>query len=98
LLRNLCLLLLTVFFFCKATDVVSILLAKEKMTAICNSDDCENEKAEVEKMMDDQPLINHTITLNYDPASVVLKVTFSYTVQVENEIFKNLFSPPPELV
>ena len=103
MIRNFCLLLLTVFFICKAADVVSSLLAKDKITAVCNSDDSEsddseNEKSEVEKINDDQQLHQHSLTLNHNLASVILRVTFSYSVPTEHEIFENLFSPPPELV
>jgi len=91
--------LLTIFFFCKATDVASILLAKSKITAVCGSDNCDNEKTEVEKINgDDQQLVVSSISLQKNAVSVILKTVFSYTVQLENEIFKNLFSPPPELV
>lgn len=98
MLRYLCLLLLTIFFIFKATDVLTMLLAKEKVTAVCNSDDCENEKSEVEKINDDQTLHQPFVNLYHYPQVVILRVAFSYSISFENELFKNLFSPPPELV
>jgi len=90
--------LLTTFFFCKATDILSILSAKQKITAVCEKDNCDNEKTEVEKIADDdQQLVVPSISIQRSTVSVILKTVFSYTVQCENEIFKNLFSPPPEL-
>jgi len=73
-------------------------LTKNKVTAACKTDNCDNEKTEVEKIADDQQLVNNSIFLQNNTATVILKTVFSYTVQCENEIFKNLFSPPPELV
>ncbi|MBE9460412.1 hypothetical protein IEE83_00815 [Dyadobacter sp. UP-52] len=96
--KKLCLLLLTVFLICKATDVASILLAKEKVKVVCTDGTCDNENTEVEKTMDDdQILIPNPITFHKVTVSVLLKTVFSYTIACENEIYKNLFSPPPEL-
>jgi hypothetical protein len=98
LIRSLCLILLTAFFICKATDVLSILLVKDKTTVVCNSDDCENEKPESEKSNDDQQIYNHSLTLDQHLSPVIVRVSFCYSAPTENEIFRNLFSPPPELV
>ena len=75
-----------------------MLLAKDKVAVVCNSGDCENEKSELEKINDDQNLHHQPVAINQYPNSVILKTVFSYSVSSENEIFKNLFSPPPELV
>jgi hypothetical protein len=98
LVRTFCLILLTTFFICKATGVGSLLLAKDKIVAICISDDCENEKTEVEKISDDQQISPQLLSLPRSPIPFILKVVFTYAVPSENEIFKNLVSPPPELV
>jgi regulatory protein YycH of two-component signal transduction system YycFG len=98
LIRAFCLLLLTTFFICKATGVGSLLLAKDKIATVCNSDDCENEKTEVEKISDDQQINHHSLSLPRSPIAFILKVVFTYTVPSESEIFKDLYSPPPELV
>lgn len=98
LLQKLCLLLLTAFLICKATDVTSLLLAKEKAKIVCVDGTCDNENKEVEKTMDDdQILIPDAILFNKIVASVPLKTVFSYTIACENEIYRNLLSPPPEL-
>jgi hypothetical protein len=88
--------LLTVFFFCKSADVASFLLAKNKVSSVCKTENCESEKSEVEKGVDDQQLIHTTLAFTYPSSTVPVKTVFSYSVQFENEIFKNLFSPPPE--
>jgi hypothetical protein len=72
-------------------------LAKEKTNVVCNNDTCENENTEVEKMIDDQIMIPGTISFSKITVSVLVKTVFSYTIACENEIYKNLFSPPPEL-
>lgn len=98
LFKKLCLLLLTVFLICKATDVASILLAKEKAKVVCIDGTCDNENTEVEKMIDDdQILLQFAHSFQKSNISVPLKTVFSYTIACENEIYKNLFSPPPEL-
>lgn len=69
------------------------------MTADCNSDNCDNEKSEVEKITDDdQELVYNPVFINKNTVAVTLKTVFSYTVPSQKEIFNNLFSPPPELV
>ncbi|WP_149242426.1 hypothetical protein [Dyadobacter sp. 32] len=98
MLRNFCLLLLTIFFICKSTDVLSILLAKDKIVAVCNSGDCESEKSEIEKVTDDQQIYHHFVNISQHPSSAILRVAFSYSVPSENDILENLFSPPPELI
>ncbi|WP_159472037.1 hypothetical protein [Dyadobacter sp. 3J3] len=96
--KKLCLLLLTVFLICKATDVASILLANDKAKVVCIDGTCDNENTELEKTMDDdQILIPNLITFNKITVSILLKTAFSYTIACENEIYKNLLSPPPEL-
>ena len=90
--------MLTVFFLCKSSDVASILLTKHKVTVACNTDNCDNEETEVEKMIDDQQLVYNPISIHKNAVAVILKTVFSYTVKSENEIFENLVSPPPELV
>jgi hypothetical protein len=94
--KNLCLILLTVFFICKSTDVVNLLLAKDKVTLLCSSDNCDTEKTEIEKIVDEQQYVHSFSSLQYHTAAVYLKTVFSYAVPCENEILKNLFSPPPE--
>ncbi|WP_221390477.1 hypothetical protein [Dyadobacter sp. NIV53] len=89
--------MLTVFFLCKSSDVASIVLAKYKITASCDKDNCGNEEKEVEKMIDDQQVVYNSISLEKNAVTVILKTVFSHTVKIENEIFRNLFSPPPEL-
>lgn len=77
---------------------MSLLLAKEKTNVVCNDDTCDNENTEVEKMMDDdQIMIPGQIAFNKITVLVSLKTIFSYTIACENEIYKSLFSPPPEL-
>ena len=93
--------MLTAFLICVAADLVSCLLAKDKITAVCDSDACEsddseNEKSDIETMNDDQQLHQLGLTLNHSFALVILRVTFSYSVPTEHEIFEHLFSPPPE--
>ena len=96
--KTLCLILLTTFLICKATDAASLLLAKEKAKVICDSGTCDNENTEeAEKMIDDQLLVDHRVSLHHSAAAVVLQTAFSYTVGFENEIYRNLLSPPPEL-
>jgi len=89
--------LLTTFLICKATDVASLLLAKDKAKVVCSSGTCDNENTEeAEKMIDDQLMIVHHVSFNKITVSVILKTAFSYTVGTENEIYRNLLSPPPE--
>jgi hypothetical protein len=98
LFKKLCLLLLTVFLICKATDVASILSAKEKAKIVCVDGTCDNENTEAEKMIDDdQILIQIAHTFSKINITIPLKTVFSYTIACENEIHKNRFSPPPEL-
>jgi hypothetical protein len=90
--------LLTTFLICKATDVANLLLAKDKVKVICNSGTCENQDAEeTENLVDDQQIASH-LAFTKVPVSVLLKTVFSYTVLCDNEIYRNLVSPPPELV
>lgn len=77
---------------------MSILLAKDKISAVCSSDDCESEKSEVEKVNDDQQLHHHHLNINRHSALVISRVTFTYSVPSENDILENLFLPPPELI
>jgi hypothetical protein len=98
LLRGLCLILLTTFFICKATGVANLLLLKEKSSAICETGTCDNEKTEVEKISDDQVLVSESVDFGKFCLSIPLKNSFSYSVQLQNEIYYNLLSPPPELV
>ncbi len=96
--RKLCLLLLTVFLICKATDVGSILLAREKAKVVCVDGTCDNENTEVEKMIDDDQILTQIPhTFQKISFTIPLKTVFSYTIACDNEIYKNLFSPPPEL-
>jgi hypothetical protein len=71
-------------------------LVKEKVKVVCNDGTCENENTEVEKMMDDQIMNPDTISFSKIIVAAPLKTAFSYTIACENEIYKNLFSPPPE--
>ncbi|KAA6441641.1 hypothetical protein FEM33_01240 [Dyadobacter flavalbus] len=119
MLRTLCLILLTAFLICKATDIASFLLVKEKVLVACvstgtcndensgNSDEkgtcddtgtCDNEKTEIEKTLDDQLLISHTVHFDKCSLSIPLKSSFSYTVNSGSEIYRNILSPPPESV
>ncbi|MDQ6479608.1 hypothetical protein [Dyadobacter sp. LHD-138] len=89
--------MLTTFLICKAADVASLLLAKDKAKVVCNTGTCDNENAEeTEKMVDDQLMIESHLSYNKIAVSVILKTVFSYTVVCENEIYRNLVSPPPE--
>ncbi|GLU53053.1 hypothetical protein Dfri01_25140 [Dyadobacter frigoris] len=73
-------------------------MAKEKAKVVCNDGTCDNENKEVEKIMDDdQFLISDPVSFSKITVSVLLKTVFSYTIACENEIYRNLFSPPPEL-
>jgi hypothetical protein len=90
-------LLLTTFLICKATDVASLLLAKEKAKVVCNDGTCDNQNTEVEKILDDQILVPNSFSFGKITVTAPLKTVFSYTIACENEIYKNLFSPPPEL-
>jgi hypothetical protein len=96
--RTLCLILLTAFLICKATDVASFFLAKEKASVVCDTGTCDNEKTEVEKINDDQLLISHSVYFDRFFSLLPLKSSFFFTVSFENEIYRNLLSPPPELV
>jgi len=97
--KTLCLILLTTFLICKATDVASLLLAKDKAKVVCDSGTCDNENTEeAEKMIDDQLFVDHRFSVHHTTFAVVLKTVFSYTVGCENEIYRNLLSPPPELI
>ncbi|WAC12106.1 hypothetical protein [Dyadobacter pollutisoli] len=99
MLRSLCLILLTAFLICKATDVASLLLAKEKSSVVCDSGTCDNEeKTEVEKINDDQLLISNSVYFDKFCLSIPLKNSFTYSVSFRTEIFHNLLSPPPELI
>jgi hypothetical protein len=98
LLKSLCLILLTAFLICKATDVASLLLAKEKSSVVCDTGTCDNEKTEVEKINDDQLLISHSFHVDKYILSIPLKNTFSYSTGFQNEICLKLLSPPPELI
>ena len=89
--------MLTTFLICKATDVASLLLAKDKAKVVCDSGTCDNENTEeTEKMIDDQLMIVPHLSFSKITVSVILKTAFSYTVVSENEIYRNLVSPPPE--
>jgi len=90
--------LLTTFLICKATDVTSLLLAKEKSSVVCDTGTCDNEKTEVEKINDDQLLISHTFNIDKYILSIPLKNSFSYSAGFQNEISLKLLSPPPELI
>ncbi|WP_082216065.1 hypothetical protein [Dyadobacter psychrophilus] len=98
MLKSLCLILLTAFLICKATDVASLLLAKEKSSVVCDTGTCDNEKTEVEKINDDQLLISHSLHFDKYILSIPLKKTFSYSAGFQNEISLKLLSPPPELI
>jgi len=66
-----------------------------------NCDDtgtCDNEKTELEKINDDQLLISHSVYFDKGNLSIPLKSSFSYTISFRNEIYRYIFSPPPELV
>ncbi|WP_215237426.1 hypothetical protein [Dyadobacter helix] len=99
MLRSFCLLLLTLFLICKAANVDKLLLAKSKSIVQCDSGSCENENSETEteKMMDDLQLVNSVIEIEKQVFDTSLKSVFAYHVSFENEIYRNLFSPPPEL-
>jgi hypothetical protein len=90
--------LLTAFLICKATDVASLLLAKEKSSVVCDSGTCDNEKTEVEKISDDQLLISNSVYFGKYSLSIPLKNSFTYSISFRAEIFHNLLSPPPELI
>lgn len=91
--------MLTTFLICKATDVASLLLAKDKAQVVCDSGTCDNENTEeAEKMLDDQLFPDNHFSLHHTTVAVILNTAFSYTVGFENEIYRNLLSPPPELV
>lgn len=97
--RTLCLILLTAFLICRATDVASLLLAKEKASAVCDTGTCDNEeKTEVEKLNDDQLLISHNVHFDRSVTLIPVKSSFFYTANFDNEIYRNLLSPPPELI
>lgn len=98
MLKTLCLILLTAFLICKATDAASLLLAKDKAKVVCDTGTCDNENTEeAEKMIDDQLMVSHHVSFQHNVVAVILKTGFSYTVGCENEIYRNLLSPPPEL-
>ena len=59
---------------------------------------CDNEKTEFEKINDDQLLTSHSVYFDKGNLSIPLKSSFFYTVSFLNEIYRNIFSPPPELV
>ncbi|NIJ53498.1 hypothetical protein FHS68_002668 [Dyadobacter arcticus] len=90
--------MLTTFLICKATDVVSLLLAKEKSEVVCETDTCDNEKTEIEKINDDLLLISNSVDFGKFCLSIPLKNSFSFTIQFRTEIHYNLLSPPPELI
>jgi hypothetical protein len=71
-------------------------LAKSKVTSLCKTENCESEKNEVEKGVDDQQLIASSLPLSRVKSTEILNTVFSYTANFENEIYKNLSSPPPE--
>ncbi len=96
-MKNLCLILLTVFFICKSTDVTSLLLTDVKIMEACTSDNCDCEKAEIEKLVDDKQVVPSSLQLQCNTAHILLKAVFSYATEIETEIFKNLLYPPPEL-
>jgi hypothetical protein len=99
LFRKLCLILLTTFLICKATGVASLLLVKEKASVACESGTCDNEeKAEIEKINDDQLLTSNALDFGKFCLAIPLKNSFSFTNQFRNEIVYNLLSPPPELI
>ncbi|MCE7071566.1 MULTISPECIES: hypothetical protein [Dyadobacter] len=98
MLKSLCLILLTAFLICKATDVASLLLAKEKSSVVCDTGTCDNEKTEVEKISDDQLLISHSLHFDKSPLSFPLSKSFSFSAGFPNEISLKLLSPPPELI
>lgn len=98
MLRTLCLILLTAFLICKATDVASLLLAKEKSSVVCDTGTCDNEKTEVEKLNDDQLLHSHSVYFDRSVTLIPVKSLFFYTANFEKEIYRNLLSPPPELI
>lgn len=97
--RTLCLILLTTFLICKATDVASLLLPKEKSSVVCETGACDNEeKTEVEKLNDDQLLISQNLHFDRSVELIPVKSSFFYTANFFNEIYRNLASPPPELI
>ncbi|WP_157504401.1 hypothetical protein [Dyadobacter beijingensis] len=99
MLRTLCLILLTAFLICKATDVASLLLVKEKASVVCDTGTCDNEeKTEVEKLNDDQLLISHSVQFGRFVTLIPVKSAFFYTANFDNEIYRNLLSPPPEFI
>ncbi|KAA0991464.1 hypothetical protein FXO21_15465 [Dyadobacter sp. UC 10] len=96
--RKLCLILLTTFLICKATDVVSYLLVKAKASMVCDTGTCDNEKTELEKVNDDQFFADHIVHFDKFCLSIPLKASFLFSISFRNEIFYNLISPPPELI
>ncbi|WP_031530422.1 hypothetical protein [Dyadobacter crusticola] len=98
MLRTLCLILLTTFLICKATDVASILLLKSKMSVACDTGTCDNEKTEVEKMSDDQLFNDQVVHFDHFYLSIPPKNSFLYSISFRNDIVYNLLSPPPELI
>lgn len=78
--------------------MISLLCAKEQSSIVCDTGTCDNESKEVEKVSDDQLLISHTLHFDKFSLSIPLKARFSYAVSFQNEIYRNLVSPPPELI
>ncbi|QRR03598.1 hypothetical protein [Dyadobacter sandarakinus] len=95
--RKLCLILLTTFLICKATDVISLFQFREKASVVCESGTCDNEEsAEAEKMGDDQMITSVSVHFGRSCLTILLRNTFSHPVTFHSEIYRNLYSPPPE--
>ena len=98
MLRNFCIILLSVFLICKVANVQNLLSAKKSIEK-CDSENCENEssESEMEKKIDDQQLIGYFPIVEKKAFELLSTSAFMYTADYNNEIHRNLFSPPPEL-
>jgi len=66
---------------------------------VCDTGTCDNEgKPEVEKLNDDQLLIPQLVHFDRSVEMIPVKSSFFYTANFDNEIYRNLLSPPPEFI
>jgi hypothetical protein len=74
------------------------LSAKSKVSVVCDTGTCDNEKTEVEKINDDQLFPDPTVHFDHYYLSIPPKNSFLYSLSFRNDIVYKLLSPPPELI
>ncbi|PWJ54509.1 hypothetical protein CLV98_11747 [Dyadobacter jejuensis] len=97
-MKNFLIIFITLAFLCCYTGIDKLLLAKSQVVVVCDAEECESETVETQQLMEDHHIIAHffegfphlfNINNNFSP--------FLYRISFNNEVYRNLFSPPPEL-